>query len=165
MDTIARCRVEVEHLADQLERSFRGGAWHGPAVLEALDGVEAAIAGRKPIARAHSIGEIVLHLATWIEVTRRRIEGEPIHNLPEVEDWPGCDGPDETGWRLARARLEAAHGALQATLRGLDDGQLGDPVAGSDPTVRGSLAGILQHNAYHAGQIVLLAKAAGGAPR
>jgi hypothetical protein len=32
-------------------------------------------------------------------------------------------------------------------------------VAGSDPTVRGLLVGILQHNAYHGGQIVLLRKA------
>jgi uncharacterized damage-inducible protein DinB len=35
-------------------------------------------------------------------------------------------------------------------------------VAGSDPTLRGLLLGLLQHNAYHTGQIVVLAKAAKG---
>jgi hypothetical protein len=35
---------------------------------------------------------------------------------------------------------------------------LDDPVGGSDPTVRGLLFGVVQHHAYHAGQIVLLRK-------
>lgn len=157
------CR-EIEFLVDQLERSFHGGAWHGPAVLESLEGVDAEIARRHPIANAHSIGEIVLHLAAWIDVTRRRIEGEPVHGLPDVEDWPDCGCADEAEWRRLCGTLEASHAALQRTLRALtSDARLDDLVAGSDPTVRSSLSGLVQHNVYHAGQIVLLKKAAGAA--
>lgn len=160
---MARCAPEcreIEFLADQLERSFHGGAWHGPAVLESLDGVDAATARRRPIARAHSIGEIVLHIAAWIDVTRRRIEGEPVHGLPDVLDWPDCGCADEAEWQRVLGVLEAAHAALQRTLKSLSDARLDDPVAGSDPTVRSSLSGLIQHNVYHAGQIVLLRKAA-----
>ena len=40
----------------------------------------------------------------------------------------------------------------------LDEKRFDQP-AGSDPTLRGLLLGLLQHNAYPAGQLVLLAKA------
>jgi len=154
--------IQTESLADLLERTFRGGAWHGPAVAEALAGVDAAAAARRPLAGAHSIWEIVRHLTVWNEVPRRRIDGERLVDLPAERDWPRP--PSETAevsepaWRSALAALEESHAALHARARGLADAQLDEPVAGSDPTVRGMLLGVLQHNAYHAGQIALLKK-------
>ncbi len=32
---------EKSRIADQLKRAFEGDAWHGPAVLEVLEGVSA----------------------------------------------------------------------------------------------------------------------------
>ena len=148
---------QIEALADQLERSFRGGAWHGPAVAETLDGLDETAAAARPLPGAHSIWEIVQHLTTWNEVPRRRLDGERLQNLPEGRDWPPVK--DASAWRAGLAALEQAHEALHARVRELADGQLDDPVAGSDSTVRGMLLGVLQHNAYHAGQIALLRKA------
>ncbi len=158
-------QTEIAMLADQLERSFRGGAWHGPAVSEALAGVGAAAAAARPIPSAHSIWELTRHLTTWIDVARRRAGGEVPEVAPE-EDWPPTSGADEAAWTETLDALDEAHRKLLATLLDLDDGRLADPVAGSDPTLRGLLLGIVQHNTYHAGQIVLLKKAAaGGAAR
>jgi len=155
--------IQTESLADLLERTFRGGAWHGPAVAEALAGVDAAAAARRPLAGAHSIWEIVRHLTVWNEVPRRRIDGERLQDLPAERDWPAPPSEaaevSEPAWRSALAALEESHAALHARVRGLGDAQLDEPVAGSDPTVRGMLLGVLQHNAYHAGQIALLKKA------
>ena len=150
---------QVENLADLLERAFRGGAWHGPAVAEALAGIDEAAAAARPFAGAHSIWETVHHLTVWNEVPRRRLDGERLENLPAGRDWPPVEDLSAGAWRAAVAALGAAHGALHARVLELDDSQLDDPVAGSDATVRGMLLGILQHNAYHAGQIVLLRKA------
>ena len=155
---------EVESIADLLERAFRGGAWHGPAVAEALAGVDAAAAAARPIAGAHSIWEIVQHLAVWNEVPRRRLDGERLQNLPPERDWPPVTDLSTGAWQAAVAALQDAHAALHARVLELADGQLEDPVVGSDPTVRGMLLGVLQHNAYHAGQIVLLRKLQGGRP-
>lgn len=151
-------KVESARLADQLERSFRGGAWHGPSLTEALEGVDAAAARHRPLRAAHSIADIVGHLAFWIETASRRLEGEdPARGLPAEADWPPlADGDD--AWSRRLADLEAAHRRLHAQVLALSDGDLDGPVAGCDPTVRGLLHGILQHNAYHGGQIVLLAK-------
>ena len=152
---------ETARLADQLERSFRGGAWHGPAVAEALDGVDAEGAARRPLAAAHTIAEIVAHLTYWRRAARVRLHGEHERDVLGDGDWVPAAAGDEA-WRAALAALESAYRDLHAAVLALDDTGLEDPVAGSDPTVRGMLLGLLQHNAYHAGQIALLAKAVPG---
>ncbi len=149
-------------LADQLERAFRGGAWHGPSVLEALAGVGAAPATVRLYPGGKTIWEIVHHLTVWNHVPRRRLDGEAIEDVPDTEDWPPVEDTSPAAWQVAVSALEEAHGTLHARVLDLTDGQLDEPVPGSDPTVRGMLLGVLQHNAYHAGQIVLLRKAQGG---
>src|SRR5918997_835832 len=92
---------ELTRIEDQLRRALKGGAWHGPAVLELLDGgawhgpavlelldgVTAAQAHARPIAGAHSIWELVLHLAGTYGLVLRRIEGDGRPLRPD-EDWP-----------------------------------------------------------------------------
>src|SRR5271169_5472946 len=56
---------EPARIADQLRRAFDGDAWHGPALLELLADVDAAAAAATPLADAHSIWELVLHVAAW----------------------------------------------------------------------------------------------------
>lgn len=53
---------ELMRLDEQLRRAFEGDAWHGPSVLEALDGVSASQAAARPLDSVHSIWELVLHL-------------------------------------------------------------------------------------------------------
>jgi len=154
---------QVECLADQLERAFRGGAWHGPAVAETLAGVDASAAAARSVSGAHSIWEIVHHLTVWNDVPRRRLDGERLQNLPPERDWPPVADTSAEAWRAALAALEEAHAALHERVLDLTDAQLDDPVTGSDSTVRGTLFGVLQHNAYHAGQIVILRKPSRGA--
>jgi uncharacterized damage-inducible protein DinB len=151
--------TEVARLTDQLERSFHGGAWHGPALAEALDGADAATAAARPVAGAHTIWEIVEHARFWIDAARRRIDGEAVE-AHAPEDWPQpAEGPSPATWDDTLAQLGVAHRRLIARVRDLTDQRLDDPVSGSDPTVRGLLLGLLQHNAYHGGQIVLLRRA------
>ena len=152
----------VEHLSDQLDRSFHGGPWHGPAVAEVLEDVDAATAARRWIPDAHSIWEVVLHLTVWNQVPLRRIEGERVGEVAEEVDWADIADESEEAWQAALGRLSAAHHELHQRLQALSDDELDRPVSGAEPTVRGLILGVLQHNAYHAGQIMLLKKAANG---
>jgi hypothetical protein len=158
---------ETHRLADLLERAVRGGAWHGPALAESLIGVDAATAAAHPVPDGHSIWEIVLHAAAWTDIARRRMAGEAADQVPEEEDWPPIgpppEGTSEEAWRAAQATLDEAQRKLHADLLALPEECLEDCVAGSDPTVRGLLLGLLQHHTYHAGQIVILKKAVAGA--
>ena len=64
-------------LGNHIERTVTGPMWHGPALLEVLDGVDAARARARPIAGAHSIWEIVKHVTAWADFARRRISAAP----------------------------------------------------------------------------------------
>lgn len=156
----AQTRPEVSHLADQLERSFRGGAWHGPATRESLAGIDAATAERRPGGSHHSIVELVRHVTFWLDATHQRIfeGGDVDHDA----DWPEEGRLTEEAWTRAIAELERAHAKLHGAILDLDDRRLDDTVAGAAPTVRGLLLGILQHNAYHTGQIAQIARELAG---
>jgi hypothetical protein len=143
-------------LADQLERAFWGGAWHGPAVMELLSGVDAALAQWRPGPPAHTIAETVGHLAHWMEDSRRQILGEPHPVHGAGGDWGPAALASEEAWQALCATLEDAHCRLRTAVLQLEEGQLDLARSGSDTTVRGLLLGTLQHTAYHAGQVALV---------
>lgn len=58
--------TEVKRISDQLQRAFEKDAWHGPAVMEVLNGVTAQQAAARPVPNAHSIWEITLHVSGWM---------------------------------------------------------------------------------------------------
>jgi uncharacterized damage-inducible protein DinB len=145
---------EVERIQNQLERALSGKAWHGPALLELLSGVEAKTAEAHPIAGAHSIREILAHIVAWQEEAARRVEGRGRGELPPVEDWPEGASFDATV-----ERLKTSHRALLDAVSRLSDERLGETVKGRSESYYVLLHGIIQHNLYHAGQIALLKRA------
>jgi uncharacterized damage-inducible protein DinB len=149
---------EIKRIADQLKRAYEGEAWHGPSLRELLNGATAAIAAKKPLANAHSIWEIVLHIAAWEKAVRRRLEGEVVV-LPNEEDWPPVNDTSETAWKNALATLENGNKQLHETILRLNDAQLSDIVPGKNYSVYYMLHGVIQHHLYHAGQIAILKKA------
>ncbi|HEY2955376.1 MAG TPA: DinB family protein [Candidatus Eisenbacteria bacterium] len=150
---------ETVRIADQLKRAFEGEAWHGPAVMEVLAGVTAARAAARPIASAHSIWEIVAHIAAWEDAVRRRLEGERVE-LTDAEDWPKIEDTGEKAWAAQLARLEAGHHALRRTVEGFDGSALDQPPGRNRSTAYMLMHGVIQHDLYHAGQIAVLKKGA-----
>ena len=152
-------------LEDQLRRAIEGGAWHGPAVLELLDGVTAEQAAERPIAGAHTIWELVLHLAGTYRLVLRRLEGDAAPLTPD-EDWPGVPVPTEVGWRAAVADLRTLNGEARRAVAGFDPSRLDHPLVVEPPyTAWVQFVGLTQHDLYHAGQIALLKRAIGNRDR
>ena len=148
---------EVELIKDQLEKAFYGGAWHGPSVLEALENINAGAAFSKPVNGAHSIWEIVLHLTTWQDYIRRRILGEQYYPSPE-DDWPEVNDKSQAAWESSISNLKAGMKDILEVLPGLKPDKLNDEIPGKNCTYYTALHGLIQHDIYHAGQIVLLKK-------
>ena len=65
-------------IAEQLRRAFEGDAWHGPALLELLQDMDAATAAAQPWSDVHSIWELVLHVSAWDNAASLRLGGEKV---------------------------------------------------------------------------------------
>jgi uncharacterized damage-inducible protein DinB len=149
-------------LADQVRRAFDGEAWHGDSVLEILAGVDASTAAAHPIKNAHSIWELVLHIAAWDGVTIRRAAGNAVQ-LTDEENFPAVRDTSEAAWSKAVENLKQTHAALVKIVAAFPDSRLHDPVPGKAQAYYDFyylFSGIVQHELYHAGQIALLKKAA-----
>lgn len=154
--------AEIDRILDQLRRAYEGEAWHGPSVREAMAGVTAAQAQARPLVNAHSIWELVHHIAVWEDVGRRRLEGDRAAiEISGPEDWPPADDQSEAAWEQARASLERGHRALVEAISRVPESRLDAPVLEGMSTVYVTLHGVIQHDLYHAGQITMLKKALG----
>ncbi len=153
-----RLMSEIDRIEDQLKRAFEGGAWHGPGVLEVIEGVTAAQAASHPIPEAHSIWELVLHISAWEGACRRRLKGDRAE-LSDGEDWPTINDTTEQAWAQAKAFLTEGHRKLRAAIKETPEIRLDDPILPGMSSVYTTLHGAVQHDLYHAGQIAILKKA------
>ncbi len=152
--------TEMERILDQLKRAFEGNAWHGPSVREALFGVTASQAHARPLANAHSIWELVQHIAVWEDVGRRRLAGDRAQiEISSPADWPPAEDTNEVAWEKAKAVLDRGHEALREAITRVDESRFDEPILEGMSTVYVTLHGVIQHDLYHAGQIAMLKKA------
>lgn len=149
---------EINRILDQLKRAYEGEAWHGPSVKEALAGVTAAKAAAKPLPNAHSIWEIVLHIAFWENGLRRRLAGE-VFKASLQDEWPAVTDTSEPAWQNTLATLDLGQHELRHAVARLAEARLNDLVPGEHYSIYFMLHGVIQHDLYHAGQIALLKKA------
>ncbi|HEY7674391.1 MAG TPA: DinB family protein, partial [Burkholderiales bacterium] len=112
--------AEVNRLEEQLRRALAGEAWHGPSVLELLAGVSAAQAASHPIAGAHSIWELVLHLRSDYDLVLRRLAGDG-RQLTAAEDWPASPASTGENWQRTVQELKLLNKKLRQAVRNFPD--------------------------------------------
>ena len=156
---------EITRIHDQLIRAFDGEAWSGPSLLATLPRLTASQAAARPVVQGHTIWEIVLHLAVWIDTVRQRLETGRVLSLMPEQDWPAQPTEyDDERWQAALQHLRRAHQQLLSVVAEIRDEELDDEIGqepGAGYSVYVLLHGLAQHNLYHAGQISLLRKALG----
>ena len=155
---------ETIRILDQLQRDHSGDPWHGSAVSDILRGVTADEAATRVAAHVHTVGELVLNMTAWKREVHKRLIGGPATE-PEDGDWPEVGPITSERWTRALRDLDAAHAALMAAVRELAESQLFEPTndprdrpLGTGVTRYVLLHGLVQHDAYHAGQFALLLK-------
>jgi uncharacterized damage-inducible protein DinB len=152
--------TENRRLADQIRRAFEGEAWHGDSILEMLSDVTAKVAAQRPIPNAHSIWELLLHIAAWDGAVLRRAQGSAV-TLSDAENFPRIEDTSEAAWQQAMESVKKTHNQLVSTVAVFPDARLAEQVPGKDQSYYSfyyMFSGIVQHELYHAGQIALLKK-------
>jgi uncharacterized damage-inducible protein DinB len=152
---------ETIRLADQIRRAFDGDAWHGDSLLELLQGVNAKVAEAHPVKNAHSIWELVLHIAAWDGAALQRTAGTAVE-LSDQQNFPPVKDTSETAWRQAIEHAKGTHSELVKAVAAFPDSRLLEQVPGKTESYYNFFylfSGIVQHEIYHAGQVALLKKA------
>jgi uncharacterized damage-inducible protein DinB len=134
--------------------------WYGGSTVSGcLRGVGAEQALWKPEAKRHSIWELSLHIAYWKYAVRRNILGSPTGGFPRSpSNWPDAP-PSADGklWAEDRRLLAREHGSLVDAIRAFDPKRLDERLPrDSKYTYSDVLMGIINHDLYHTGQIVLM---------
>mgnify|MGYP001600929361 CR=1 FL=1 len=148
---------EANRIYDQLRKSYAGLAWHGPALREVLEGIGEEAAARH-VGGAHSVRELVRHIAAWEDIAAQTLEGRAYsggNSLPLEKDWP----PQAGSFADELLNLERAQRGLEAAVQSFPDARLDESVPGNPGlSFYVLLHGVIQHHLYHAGQIALLKK-------
>ncbi|MBN2334570.1 DinB family protein [Candidatus Bathyarchaeota archaeon] len=137
------------------------GAFHGPSLLQTLEGADHVEASARPLPGRHTIWELVNHCRYWMKAIDETLRGHPMPDIEHMEDWPET-GKTEEEWRRDLDRLNETFNGLLETAEGLHEKQL-DSTATSmfhgaefKISYRKMLHGAYDHNLYHAGQISIL---------
>ncbi len=152
---------ETTRIAQLLKHSYDGQPWYGTPLRKLLGDVTAERAAAQPIAGAHSIWQEVRHVIGWRQFACRLLSGDEAAELTDAENWPipaeSDSGP--AAWQQALDALAQTQDELQGAIARLTDEQLREKARGKPYNMYVLLHGILQHDAYHAGQIALLRNA------
>jgi uncharacterized damage-inducible protein DinB len=155
-------KSDLEALRLDLHKVYDGDPWHGSSITEVLKGIDAGIAARRSIPRAHTIWEIVLHMTAWTREVASRVRGAAAKSPPE--DWPAARfGGGESAWTAAKEDLAAAQKEIEAAVAAVKADDLVRWIEnheGTSCTVGTLIRGLLQHHTYHEGQIAMLKRAA-----
>lgn len=155
-------KSDLEALRQDLHKVYDGDPWHGPSITEVLKGIDADLAGLRSIPHAHTIWEIVLHMTGWTREVASRVRGAAA-KTPQ-EDWPAPRiGGGAPAWKAAKADLSMAQKEIEAAVGALKPDDLLRWIEnheGTGYTVGTVIRGLLQHHAYHEGQIAILKRAA-----
>jgi len=142
-------------LSREIARAFTGPAWHGDAIAELLSDITAAEAATRPSPAVHTIAEVAGHIGVWVDIARRRLAGEDV-SARMLENFAPLDASSDVRWRAAVVQLGERHATLARAVALLDREQLATTMPGRDHTVAEMLHGVVEHAAYHGGQIALL---------
>lgn len=149
--------TEIERIVAEYDRVLHGNAWHGDPIWEILDSISAECAAYRPIAGAHTIWELVLHMTFWEGVGARRLIGQRA-GLDETLNFPAPPAAIDVNWQKTRDAFRTSNQEFREALAKLDAARLDELSAAGKRTFYDEAHGVIQHNVYHAGQIALLKK-------
>jgi len=143
-------KTEVQKICDILKHSFEKNAWHGPAVMEVLIGIDEGIVHKK-INDTHSIFELVGHMTSWRTFVTEKLIGNEGFEVTDATNFPVL-----INWPQALNSLQESQSKLLQALEQFPSERLHEVVPNRPYKIFTMVHGIIHHDLYHLGQIVLI---------
>ncbi len=143
---------EVSGIINILKDSFDGSPWHGPSLIEIISKIPADKAETR-INKSHSVIEIVFHIIAWRNFVIHNLQGDESYDVADADNFPRSNN-----WSKAIVELEQSQQQLLAAISDFDEKKLHSQVPHRKYSYYKLLHGIVQHDIYHQGQIVMITK-------
>jgi len=149
--------LESKRISNLYQSIYDGEPWLEVTLANTLKNVNAQQAYMKIHPNLNTIWEIVNHLIQWRRNILQRVQGEtvitPDHNyfVPVID-------PSEVAWAQSLQNLAKSQEQWNAFLNDFDDAHFEKIYANNNHTYYEHIHGIIQHDIYHLGQIVILKK-------
>ena len=148
---------ETERIVSLFSNLYRGHPWLEVTIYDTLQNISAKQASAKLFPIGSSIWEILNHLLNWRFAVLQRVRGK-ITNTPENNYFEPQTDISEAAWLKTLNRLDDSQKEWILFLESFKDELLEEEYPVNGLTYYEHIHGILQHDAYHLGQIVLLPK-------
>ena len=147
----------TERILHLFENIYDGGPWISVTISDSLKNISPEQASARISPGRNTIWEIVNHVIQWRSNVLRRIQGEVIVS-PEHNYFLPVKDTSETAWENTLHELNESQKKWLDFLRDFEEGNFDKKYPTNQMTYYEHIHGILQHDAYHLGQIVLLTK-------
>lgn len=150
---------ETVRISDLFKQLYNGEPWIDITLAGILNGLSADEAARKVYPDSNTIWEITNHIIKWRFNVLERIYGT--ENYPaghETNYFAPVEDPSEKAWKDTLKMLEQSQTNWMEALKDLDEKRLEEINPRNKMSLYSYIHGIIQHDAYHLGQIVILMK-------
>jgi uncharacterized damage-inducible protein DinB len=146
---------EVKKITRILQKTFEKNAWHGPSVREVVSTISGEDSSKR-LPNTHSINELVQHMTSWRIFVLRKLQGDDTYIVTEELNFPLSKV-----WSSVVEELERSQVQLLDALQSFPLERLSEKVPHGEHnyTFYTLLHGIVHHDLYHLGQIMLIHKA------
>lgn len=139
------------------EDLFDGDPWLDITILGTLQDINSEQALKRLSPKSNSIWEIVNHLIDWRLNVLQRVQGQVLVS-PNDNYFKPVKDTSEQAWKETIQRLKDSQSEWTDFLEKMDTGTFPTIYKPNNLNYYQHIHGILQHDAYHLGQITLLAK-------
>jgi len=150
---------EIQHLKQSFEDLFDGHPWLDITVIGTLQQLTPTQAYKRAVPNCNTIWEIVTHIIAWRKNLLERLHGVVITTPDHNYFQPVTDASD-AAWQQTLDQLHATQQQWINYFEELKEDSFEKIYPNNKMTYLQHIHGIIQHDAYHLGQIVLLAKVA-----
>lgn len=153
-------KKELLFIQQQLIETYNGDPWYGRSLLSILQEVGAFKAWGAQVKNNHNNTVLLNHLINWrlFAISRFEVDSPDNSAFFEKHNFKMIIAPSAIDWQHALDRLARTQQHLLEHLDNKTDEILDRPVAEQQYNFRVLLHGIIQHDVYHIGQMMLSIK-------
>jgi uncharacterized damage-inducible protein DinB len=148
---------ESKRIIKLFENLYNGSPWIDVTIVPILKNITASQAAKKVLPNCNSIWEITNHIIAWRINVLKRIQGHLI-TTPSNNYIKEVKIITNTAWEATLKKLELTQKDWIIFLKKVKKEDFEKIYTSNNLTYYEHIQGIIQHDAYHLGQIVLLSK-------